>query len=865
MVKKLSEIRESFIDYFSKRGHKFVKSAPLIPHNDPSLMFVNAGMVPFKNYFTALEKPESKKIVSAQKCVRAGGKHNDLENVGYTARHHTFFEMLGNFSFGDYFKEEAIFYGYEYVTKFLELPKSKLIATIYHDDEEAYNLWKKIAGFTDSQIKRISTNDNFWSMGDVGPCGPCSEIFYDHGDKYKGMPPGEGDEGERYVEIWNLVFMQYEKQKDGTLKKLPNPAIDTGMGLERVASIMQGKHNNYDTDLFKYLISKSMDLASDKNNITSHRVIADHLRSISFLIADGVMPSNEGRGYVLRRIMRRAIRHANQVGAKDLFLSKLVPNLVERMGDHYSELQEAQKLITNIVANEEEQFNKTLAKGLKILSDALNNNQNKKKFSGEIAFKLYDTYGFPLDLTQDILRGQNISVNIPEFEKLMQDQKNRGKENWQGSGALRNSDFWFELEQKLVNINFTGYSKSSDNSEVIALIQNEEEVMEVNSGEFYLIAKNTPFYPESGGQIGDQGIIKTANSLAEITDTQKFANNLIIHFAKVKKGNFKINDKITLEIDHLRRNKIKANHSATHLLHKALQEILGSHISQKGSLVSDKLLRFDFSHNGAISRAEIHQIEDAVNHIIIQNNMVETNIMSIEEAKNSGAVALFGEKYDEDVRVLTMGNWHNSFFSKELCGGTHVKATGDIGLFKIISESSIASGIRRIEAITGEKALKYLQENETIIEEITDICKSPKREISSNIQNLINSKKALEKEIVKLKQKNAANIKEGEVVLLKKEKILFKIIEDLEAKDARDLAFQFKKQDYALIILISIFNNKLAVITLSNKVKLFDAVPITKKIVEKLGGKGGGGKADLAQGGAADISKIKNIKIEEII
>ncbi|MFZ8864767.1 MAG: alanine--tRNA ligase [Rickettsiales bacterium] len=864
MTKRLSEIRTAFLDYFAQNQHEIVQSAPLVPHDDPSLMFVNAGMVPFKNYFTAIEQPKFKRVVSAQKCVRAGGKHNDLENVGYTARHHTFFEMLGNFSFGDYFKEEAIFYAFEFITKILQLPADKLLITIYHDDDEAFNLWRKISGLSEYKIKRISSNDNFWSMGDTGPCGPCSEIFYDHGDHLVGCPPGEGDEGDRFIEIWNLVFMQYEKKADGQMIKLPKPSIDTGMGLERIAAILQGKHNNFEIDLFQDLLNESIKITNNKQDLISHRVIIDHLRAMSFLIADGVLPANEGRGYVLRRIMRRAMRHVHQLAYKGTLLSELFTALQQRMGNHFKELYQAADLITNTIAIEEEQFGRTMSKGLKILAEELAKNQSKKLFSGEVAFKLYDTYGFPYDLTADILRNNNLIIDQTRFDQLMLEQKTRGKDNWAGSGAVKDNDFWFNLNQDITS-EFTGYSNNSDFAILTAIIQEEQQQDSYKQGKAILLFDHTPFYAESGGQVGDTGIIKTAKALIEVYDTKKLAQNLIAHFVEIKSGEVALQEKCELIIDAARRNKIRANHSATHLMHKALQEILGKHVAQKGSYVGPDLLRFDFTHHQSLTKEELRAVELKVNEIIRQNNQVTTEIMGIEQAKESGAMALFGEKYADKVRVLSMGELENKVYSKELCGGTHVEQTGDIAIFKIISEASIASGIRRIEAITGAKIFSYLYNLEDIVNAAATITKAPYEELVKHIENLQASKKTLAKEIAKLQQEKAFNITESEVFTDKQHKILFKKINDIESKNARELLFKFKEQDFSLIILVTSFKGKASILVLSNQLEQYNAVEIAQKAVLKLGGKGGGGKAGLAQGGAPNDKNIISLKLEDIL
>lgn len=867
-VKRVSEIRTAFLEYFQNKNHHIVDSASLVPQGDDSLMFVNAGMVQFKNYFTGVETPKFKRAVSSQKCVRAGGKHNDLENVGYTARHHTFFEMLGNFSFGDYFKEEAIFYAWEFITKTLELPKEKLLATIYHNDQEAFDLWQKISGLPEEKIIRIKTNDNFWSMGDTGPCGPCSELFYDHGSNIKGNIPGQGDEGDRFIEIWNLVFMQFNKLANGKTEDLPNPAIDTGMGLERMAAIMQGKHNNFEIGLFTEIINASQRITGrkDQDSLISHRVIADHLRSISFLIADGVLPMNEGRGYVLRRIMRRAMRHIRHLAYKKPLLNELFPVLLDKMGDHYNELYKAKDLIITTISNEEEKFGKTLDKGLKILSEELDQHKSGKTLSGEVAFKLYDTYGFPVDLTADIIKNYNLTINYTEFDHLMAQQKSRGKINWQGSGENQDDNIWFALSEKLGKTNFVGYDKSLLNSKIVAICDKEgnqlENIDDIDQ-DYYLLTKETPFYAESGGQIGDSGVIKNDTGVFIVCDTKKIGQGLIIHIGKLQSGMIKINTMVELSIDNIRRNKIKANHSATHLLHSALQQTLGDHVAQRGSNVADDILRFDFTYHKAVTRDEIIELEKIVNNIIRQNDAVITDIMSLDKAKKSGAKALFGEKYDQDVRVLSIGKSDNrQIFSQELCGGTHVNNTGDIGVFKIISEGSIASGVRRIEAITGEKCLEYIQSQESILNDLTNLLKSSSYDLGANIKNLLDNQKKLEKDLSNLNQKLNLNIDPKEIITVGKTKILVKTIQDINSKDARELTLKLKQEPVALIITLAVIGDKVSVIVaVNNKISdSIDASDIVKNIVEILGGKGGGGKADFAQGGGNKPQNIPKIK-----
>jgi alanyl-tRNA synthetase len=855
MKNSVRAIRTSFLDYFAKNNHKILPSAPLIPHNDPTLMFVNAGMVQFKNIFTGLEKAPAPSVVTSQKCVRAGGKHNDLENVGYTARHHTFFEMLGNFSFGDYFKEDAIRFAWGFINGELGLPAEKLVVTIYHTDDEAFDLWKKIANLPDERIIRIDTNDNFWSMGDVGPCGPCSEIFYDHGEEIEGNLPGSGDEGDRYIEIWNLVFMQYEKLENGKRIDLPKPAIDTGMGLERIAAVMQGVHNNYDIDLFKNLIAAIKKISKTKGDEVSYRVIADHLRSSAFLIADGVLPSNEGRGYILRRIMRRAMRHAHQLGCREPLMHLLVPALIVEMGDDYIELKKAQKLIVETLKDEEERFKVTLEKGLKILEEEAVDLKSGDKLGGSVAFKLYDTYGFPLDLTQDILRPRNISVDEAEFEREMEIQKERGRSNWSGSGESADSNIWFALKNKIGATAFKGYENSTLVAIVKSLIIAGEEVSDVKEGkEVAIVTDQTCFYAESGGQVGDRGTITNGNNIIEISDTKKLAGDLFVHFGTVKKGSFKIGDKVTLEIDERRQRRIKANHSATHLLHKALREVLGDHVTQKGSLVSADVLRFDFSQNKPLSLDDLVQVEDMVNFYIRQNQAVQILETDIDEANKLGAMALFGEKYGDKVRVLSMGvdEGSNNNFSVELCGGTHVERTGDIGLFKIISEGSVASGVRRIEALTARKAFEYLREQEGVVAHLAENMKSAKQDVLRNVENLIIERKNLEKELGKLKRASAtATLSQIKAEEINNIKFIAQKLDGVDGKDLRDIANNLLKQHGGLVGLAAVNDGKVAmVVALEDVLKeKYSAVELLKAVIENIGGKGCGGNQKFAQGG----------------
>ncbi|MEY4573879.1 MAG: alanine--tRNA ligase, partial [Pseudomonadota bacterium] len=745
-----NDIRRGFLDYFGAAQHDIVSSAPLVPYNDPTLMFVNAGMVPFKNVFTGLESRETQRAASSQKCVRAGGKHNDLDNVGYTARHHTFFEMLGNFSFGDYFKEQAITHAWTLLTKEWGLDPSRLTTTVYHTDDEAFDLWRKIAGLPEERIIRIATNDNFWSMGDTGPCGPCSEIFYDHGDHIFGGPPGSPDEdGDRFVEIWNLVFMQFERQDDGTDVPLPKPSIDTGMGLERIAAVMQGVHDNYDTDTFKALINASEELTGTKaqgDQMASHRVIADHLRSTSFLLADGVMPSNEGRGYVLRRIMRRAMRHAHILGAKEPLMHRLVGSLAAEMGAAYPELLRAQPMIEATLKQEETQFRRTLDKGIKLLDEATTGMQPGDILAGDTAFKLYDTYGFPYDLTEDALRAQGLGIDQAGFETAMNNQKAMARAAWKGSGAKASDDVWFDIAERVGSTEFTGYAANEGEGQVVALVNDGVEVQSAVANDTVTVITNqTPFYGESGGQMGDAGVISSTNMSGEVTDTAKPLGRLHAHQVTIGTGEIKVGDFVTLKIDTTRRDSLRANHSATHLLHASLRERLGSHVTQKGSLVAPDRLRFDFSHNQAVTADEIAMIEADVNAQIRGNQAVTTRLMTPDDAVAAGALALFGEKYGEEVRVLTMGKTDDTHYSLELCGGTHVNALGDIALFTIVSEGAVASGIRRIEALTGEAARLWLVGRETQLKNVAAMLKTAPDEVGARIETLMSERKRMEK------------------------------------------------------------------------------------------------------------------------
>ena len=875
----LTDVRKKFLNYFKKNNHKIVDSSNLVPNNDPTLMFTNSGMVQFKNVFTGLEKRSYKTATTSQKCVRAGGKHNDLENVGYTPRHHTFFEMLGNFSFGDYFKEQAIKHAWHLLTKEFGLPKEKLSVTVFHEDDDAFNLWKKIAGLSENKIIKISTSDNFWSMGDTGPCGPCSEIFYDHGEKLKGGPPGSPNEdGDRFIEIWNLVFMQYEQITKEKRVDLPKPSVDTGMGLERMTAVLQGTHDNYKIDHFQKIMAASSDITKTSINsktIASHRVIADHLRASSFLIAEGILPSNEGRGYVLRRIMRRGMRHAHSLGSKDPVFYKLFEVLLNEMKNSYPELINGKELIVETLKNEEEKFSSLLERGMKILDENLNKVQNKT-FPGAEAFKLYDTYGFPLDLTADILRSKDIKVDNVGFEKEMEKSKALARANWKGSGDKSVEERWFKVREKLKPTEFLGYEFDKAEGVIIKISKNGKFVDSASTGdEVEIITNQTPFYGESGGQVGDQGYIFSSDCKIKVNDTQKKMGDLFIHYGKIEKGSISIGQNVNLEIDVLRRNDSKANHSATHLLHESLRRTLGKHVTQKGSLVSPERLRFDFSHNKPIEKEEMIKINNLVNEIIAGSSDVQTRIMTPKEAVSMGALALFGEKYGEEVRVVFMGKENNGFFSTELCGGTHVKNTKEVGKFKVISQSSIASGVRRVEALR-DKQLEVYEINQTkdksqkesnLINEIESLKKElrnlkirPDYKENLNLsENLKNMNKQLNKvRIESIKKDKSKNIIKDKKIgnLLIREQIL----KDFPSKELRSIIDQGKKDiKSGIIVCISTFEDKvgLAVGVSQDLTSKYDAVDLVKTASSILGGKGGGGRKDFAQAGGVDKSKIK--------
>ena len=872
-----NQVRKTFLDFFKKNGHEVVPSSSLVPQNDPTLMFTNSGMVQFKNLFTGQETRPYKRATTAQKCVRAGGKHNDLDNVGFTARHHTFFEMLGNFSFGDYFKEAAIPYAWDLLTKDFGFAKERLLVTVYHDDDEAAAIWKKVTGFSDDKIIRIPTMDNFWMMGDTGPCGPCSEIFFDHGDKIPGGPPGSPDQdGDRFIEIWNNVFMQFEQSADGSRTRLPKPSIDTGMGLERTAAILQGKHDNYDVDMIRALIEASANLTSrdpDGEFKISHRVIADHLRATSFLIAEGVLPSNEGRGYVLRRIMRRAMRHAHLLGAADPLMHRLVPALIAQMGDAYPELKEGEATIVETLRMEEIRFRKTLENGLHLLKAETDKLGDGQKLNGEVAFKLYDTYGFPLDLTQDVLkREQKREVDVAGFEAAMEKQRETARKSWVGSGEAATEKVWFDVKDKNGSTEFLGYDLEQAEGKVVALVNAKGEVVQsVNVGEEVSIVVNqTPFYAESGGQVGDKGTIRSASAQVDVTDTQKKLGSLFAHIGKVTKGKISVGDAVELRIDVTRRDAIRANHSATHLLHAALHKHVGKNVVQKGSRVDESRLRFDISQNSPLTDEQVATLEKEVNERIRGNSEVTTRLLPIDEAKAAGAMAMFGEKYDDEVRVLAMGGEDGGrAFSIELCGGTHVRRTGDIGLFKIVEETSLAAGIRRVEAVTGMGALQYLTEQEQRLFAVAALLKTAPADVQTRVDALINDKKKLEKEVSDLRRKLATggSAAESEAKVIKGVNFTSRVLEGVPANELKPLADELKaKLGSGVVALVSVDDAgkaSLVVAVTPDLTGKISAVNLVKVGVEKLGGKGGGGRPDMAQGGGPD-GKLANDAVSAI-
>ncbi|WP_375681389.1 MULTISPECIES: alanine--tRNA ligase [unclassified Bartonella] len=873
-MNSVNNIRSTFLDYFHRNGHKVLSSSPLVPRNDPTLMFTNAGMVQFKNVFTGLEQPSYTQATTAQKCVRAGGKHNDLDNVGYTARHHTFFEMLGNFSFGDYFKEEAIFLSWNLLTKEFCLPKDKLLVTVYQSDDVAAELWRKISGLPDEKIVRIATADNFWSMGETGPCGPCSEIFYDHGDEIWGGPPGSANEdGDRFIEIWNLVFMQYEQVSKEERVNLPHPSIDTGMGLERIAAVLQGVHDNYDIDLFRALIAASEEITGIEAKgdfIASHRVIADHLRSSAFLIADGVLPSNEGRGYVLRRIMRRAMRHAHLLGAKEPLMWRLLPALIREMGQAYPELTRAESLISETLRLEEIRFRKTLERGLGLLNEASTDLKEGDYLNGEVAFKLYDTYGFPLDLTQDVLRRRGISVDVGAFDKAMERQKEEARANWSGSGEAGTEKIWFSVRDQVGATEFLGYETETAKGILTALVCDGKIVDHISSDQkAMLVVNQTPFYGESGGQIGDSGIISGENFIFKVHDTQRKGDGVFIHIGEVKSGQASRSDCVELTVDIVRRKKIRANHSATHLLHEALRQTLGDHVTQKGSLVSPDRLRFDFSHPKSVSPKELKKIEDLANEIILQNSKVITRLMAVDEAISEGAMALFGEKYGDEVRVVSMGEpleqeRLKKRWSIELCGGTHVERTGDIGLIHIVSESSVSAGVRRIEALTGKEARLYLSRQDERIHEIADLLKTSSAGVEERVRILLDDRRKLEKELNDVRKKmmlsgGVTERSQGDITIINGLSFTGRVVKNILPRDLKALVDSEKKQigsGVVAFISVSEDGKGSAVVGVTDDLTdKLNAVDLVRILSAMLGGKGGGGRPDMAQAGGPEGNK----------
>ncbi|MGB6750840.1 MAG: alanine--tRNA ligase [Xanthobacteraceae bacterium] len=871
----VNDIRSAFLGYFAREGHEVVPSSPLVPRNDPTLMFTNAGMVQFKNVFTGLEKRPYVRAVTAQKCVRAGGKHNDLDNVGYTARHHTFFEMLGNFSFGDYFKERAIELAWRLITKEYGVPAERLLATVYIDDDEAFNLWKKISGLPEKKILRIAGSDNFWAMGDTGPCGPSSEIFYDHGEDVWGGPPGSPEaEGDRFTEIWNLVFMQYEQLPDGKRVDLPRPSIDTGMGLERMAAVLQGTYDNYQIDLFRALIEAVADLTHvkpDGERKASHRVIADHLRSSSFLIADGVLPSNEGRGYVLRRIMRRAMRHAELLGAKDPLMWKLVPLLVREMGQAYPELHRAEALISETLKLEEIRFRRTLERGLAILDEASKSLKKGDMFDGVTAFTLYDTYGFPLDLTQDALRPRGISVDIAAFTDAMDEQRKKARASWAGSGEAADEAVWFSLHERIGATEFLGYETEGAEGVVSALVKDGKEVAVLKKDESGAVVLNqTPFYGESGGQVGDTGALIGDGVRFKVTDTQKYAGDVFAHIGTVEEGTLKTGTALALEVNHTRRGAIRRNHSATHLLHEALRQVLGDHVAQKGSLVAPDRLRFDFSHPKPMTSDEIERVEDIANDLVLQNSPVTTRVMALDDARQSGARALFGEKYGDEVRVVAMGEGladaggNTLGWSVELCGGTHVRRTGDIGIISVVGDSGVASGVRRIEALTGKAARANANDLARLAKATASELRVPIEDVPNRIAALLDERKRLERDLSDARKKLAmggsgkADGADG-IRSVGDVKLMARAVEGIDLKDLRSLADEGKKQvGSGIVAIVGVTGDGKAGIVVGvteDLVKRFNAVDLVKKGAEALGGKGGGGRPDMAQAGGPDGSK----------
>jgi alanyl-tRNA synthetase len=874
-MSSVNAIRSEFLSYFERHGHRITPSGPLVPRNDPTLMFTNAGMVPFKDYFTGRAKAPVPRATSSQKCVRAGGKHNDLDNVGYTARHHTFFEMLGNFSFGDYFKERAIELAWNLITGEFGIPKDRLTVTVFHEDDAAFNLWKKIAGLPEQRIIRIATSDNFWAMGDTGPCGPCSEIFYDHGPNIPGGPPGSPDaDGDRFIEIWNLVFMQYEQLSRDERIDLPKPSIDTGMGLERIAAVLQGVHDNYDIDLFRALIAASVALTgvpAEGEARASHRVIADHLRASSFLIADGVLPSNEGRGYVLRRIMRRAMRHAHLLGAEEPLLWRLVPAIVAEMGQAYPELVRAQPLITETLLLEETRFRRTLARGIGLLEDATGGISRGGVLAGDVAFRLYDTYGFPLDLTEDALKPRGISVDKAGFDSAMEKQKAEARANWAGSGEAQTEPVWFSLRDRLGPTEFLGYASDVAEGEVLALVKAGKEIESAGvDEEISVVVNQTPFYAESGGQVGDTGTIESDNGRLRVRDTQKRADGLFVHIGVVESGTISAGEAVRLMIDRERRQSIRANHSATHLLHAALRGVLGSHVAQKGSLVAPERLRFDFSHTKPIEDGEMKEIEALANRVLLQDTAVETKLMDRDQAIESGAMALFGEKYGDEVRVVSMGRKPEDeddgrAWSVELCGGTHVGRTGEIGLVTVVGESGVAAGVRRIEALTGETARLHLAEQDRRLKAAAAAMRVRPDEVADRALVLIEERKKLERELADAKRKLAMGggagpaAEAGGARQVAGVNFIGRAVTGISPKDLKGLADDGKKQvGSGVVAFVGVSDDGKGAVVVGvtdDLTSRFSAVDLVRKGAEALGGKGGGGRPDMAQAGGPDGTK----------
>ncbi|HZB36732.1 MAG TPA: alanine--tRNA ligase [Beijerinckiaceae bacterium] len=865
----VNEIRSAFLDYFARHGHEVVPSSPLVPRNDPTLMFTNAGMVQFKNVFTGIEKRPYSRAATSQKCVRAGGKHNDLDNVGYTARHHTFFEMLGNFSFGDYFKPLAIELAWNLITKEFELPEDKLLVTVFSEDDEAFDLWRKIAGLPESKIIRIPTSDNFWQMGDTGPCGPCSEIFYDHGEHIPGGPPGSEDaDGDRFIEIWNLVFMQFEQIRPGERITLPKPSIDTGMGLERISAVLQGTHDNYATDMMRALIGAVENLThvpADGPQKASHRVIADHLRASSFLVADGVLPSNEGRGYVLRRIMRRAMRHAQLLGAKEPLMWRLVPALVREMGQAYPELIRAEPLITETLRLEETRFRKTLERGLAILDEETRNLGAGQKLSGETAFTLYDTFGFPLDLTQDALKSRGIGVDTDAFNAAMERQREKARAAWAGSGEAATESLWFGLKERVGATEFLGYDTEIAEGVVLAIVSDGRDASELKAGESGLILLNqTPFYGEAGGQVGDTGAMTAVDVRLRVANTQRKLGDLFVHEALVEEGKLKIGHSLELTVDHARRSAVRANHSATHLLHEALRQVLGDHVAQKGSLVAPDRLRFDFSHPKPVNDDEVERVEEIANAVLLQNAPVVTKLMAVDEAIESGARALFGEKYGDEVRVVSIGRplngeGANRAFSVELCGGTHVERTGDIGVIAVLSEGAVAAGVRRLEAMTGDAARRHLAGQSRKLQEVAGLLKTPLEEVPERLAALLDERRKLERELGEARRKLAMGGGTGggdPIRDIGGVKLMARAVSGVEMRDLKSLADEGKKRlGSGVVAIVGVANDGKAGIVVGVTDDLtpkLDAVSLVRAGAEKLGGKGGGGRRDMAQAGGPD-------------